>query len=236
MPEVLPGMSGRWNQLSPFTRLLAYAVATILMFVMAAGIGAVAALVVSGDVSSLTGGRVRPEKSSPQGGQGKSAQHKQTGADVTQLYSGAKKGQAKPQVKQTTYVDDVGEIQANSVGAFLDSNKKLLRYDALTSGDVEKMQADQAALKGFSDQASALSAPQKYMEHKHVFLSAIDELHQASKLAYALAADPVSATGTDFEHYDHLVNEADAGLRRSNEILGKDYKTIEGAQGVSLSQ
>jgi hypothetical protein len=229
-------MSGRWNQLSPFTRLLAYAVAAILMFVLAGGLGAVAALVVSGDVSSLTGGRARPEESSPQGGQGKFAQHKQKDADVTQRYSGAKKEQAKPQVKQITYVQDVGEIQANSVGAFLDSNKKLLRYDALTSGDVEKMQADQAALKGFAGQASALSAPQKYGEHKHVFLSAIDELHQAAQLAYALAADPVSATEADFDHYDHLVHEADAGLQRSNEILGRDYKTIEGAQAVSLSQ
>jgi hypothetical protein len=229
-------MSGRWNQLSPFTRLLAYAVAAILMFVMAAGIGAVAALVVSGDVSSLTGGRASPEESSPQGGQGKSAQHKQTDADVTQQHSGAKKGQATPQDKQTTYVHDVGEIQANSVGVFLDSNKKLLRYDALTSGDVEKMQADQAALKGFADQAGALSAPQKYREHKHVFLSAIDALHQAAQLAYALAADPVSATEADFDHHDHLVNEAAAGLQRSNEILGKDYKTIEGAQGVSSPQ
>src|SRR5919107_965497 len=151
-------MSGWWNQLSSFPRLLAYAVAAILMFVMAAGIGTVAALVVSGD---------------PQGGQGKSAQHKQADADETQQNSGAKKGQATPQGKHTTYVHDVGEIQANSVGAFLDSNKKLLRYDALTSADVEKMQADQAALKGLADQASALSAPQKYREQKDVFLSAI---------------------------------------------------------------
>jgi hypothetical protein len=214
-------MSGWWNQLTPFTRLLAFAVAAILALVMAMGIGVVAGLVVSG---------------APQDGQGKSAQHKQADADETQQYSGAKKGQATSQGKQTTYVHDVGEIQANSVGAFLDSNKRLQRYDALTSGDVEKMQADQAALKGFSDQASALSAPQKYREHKEEFLSAIDELHQAAQLAYALAADPVSATEADFDHYDHLVNEAAASLQRSNEILGKDYKTIEGAQGVSTSQ
>ena len=122
------------------------------------------------------------------------------------------------------------------MGAFLDSNKRLQRYDALTSGDVEKMQANQAALKGLADQASALSAPQKYKEHKDTFLSAIDELHQAAQLAYALAADPISTTQADFDHYDHLVNEAAASLQRSNEILGKDYKTIEGAKGVSISQ
>jgi hypothetical protein len=153
-----------------------------------------------------------------------------------QPYPGTKRGQATPQDKQTAYLDEVGEIQANSVEAFLDSHKKLLRYDALTSGDVEKMQADQAALKGFADQASALGAPQKYREQKDVFLSVIDELHQAARLAYALAADPVSATNSDFDRYDHLVSEAAADLRRSNEILDKDYKTIEGVQGVSTSQ
>ena len=108
----------------------------------------------------------------------------------------------------------------------MDSHKKLLHYDALTSGDVEKMQANQAALDGFADQASALRAPQKYKEHKDVFLSAIDELHHATLLAYDLAADPISASKADFDHYDHLVNEAAASLQRSNEISGKDYKTI----------
>ena len=108
----------------------------------------------------------------------------------------------------------------------------LLRYDALTAGDVEKMQADQAALERFADQAGALSAPQKYKEHKDLFRSAIEELHQATRLAYVLAADPIAATQADFDHYDHLVNEAAADLQRSNEILGKDYKTIEGVKGV----
>ena len=213
-----------------------YAVAAISLFVLAAGIGVVAALVVSGKMSSPTGEKARPEASSPPGEQGKSAQRKQADADkAQQLYSGTKRGHATPQDKQTTYLDEVGEIQAKSVDAFLDSHKKLLRYDALTSGDVKKMQADQAALKGFADQASALSAPKKYKEHKDVFLSAIDELHQAAQLAYALAADPISATEADFGHYDRFVDEAGADLQRSNEILGKDYKTIEGVRSVSTS-
>jgi hypothetical protein len=237
MPEVLSRMSGRWNQLSPFTRLLAYAVAAILLFVVAAGIGAGAALMVSGNASSPTGGKVRPEESSPAGEQDKFAQAKQADTGSSQQQSSdAKGGQAAPQDRQTTYVDEVGEIQARSVDAFLESHELLLRYDALTSDDVEKMQAEQAAIKGFADRAGALSAPQKYKKHKDVFHSAIDELHQAAQLAYALAADPISATQADFEHYDHLVNEATAGLQRSNEILGKDYKTIEGVQGVSTSQ
>jgi hypothetical protein len=206
-------MSGRWNRLSSVTRLLAYAVAAILAFVMAASVGAVAALLTSGNASPPIGETTRPDASSPPGEQGNFAQH-----------------------DQTTYVDEVGEIQANSVDAFLDSHEKLLRYDALTSDDVEKMEANQATLKRSVDQAEALNAPQKYKKHKDVFRSAIDELHQAAQLAYVLAADPISAAQADFDHYDHLVNEAAEDLQRANEILGKDYETIEGVKRVSTSQ
>jgi hypothetical protein len=121
------------------------------------------------------------------------------------------------------------------VEAFLDSHEKLLRYDTLTSGDIEEMQANQAALQGFVDQASDLRAPKQYSNQKDAFVSAIDELHQAAQLAYALAVDPISATQDDFEDYDRIVDQAAAGLRQSNEILGKDYKTIEGVQEVSTS-
>jgi hypothetical protein len=230
-------MSGRWNQRSPFARLLVYAGIATLAFIMAASVGAVAALLVSGNLSWPTGETAGSEEPNPAGERGKSPQRQQADADRSrQQYSDAKRGQATPQDEQTTYVNKVGDIQADSVEAFLDSHKKLLRYDGLTPGDVEKMQANQAALKGLADQASALSAPQKYKEHKDTFLSAIDELHQAAQLAYALAADPISTTQADFDHYDHLVNEAAAGLQRCNEILGKDYKTLEGAKGVSTSQ
>jgi hypothetical protein len=230
-------MSGRWNRLSSVTRLLAYAVAAILVIGTAAGIGVVAALMVSGNASSPTGEKVRPESSSPAGEHNKPAQPEQAETELTQQqYSDAKRGQATPQDRQTTYVDEVGEIQAGSVDAFLDSHEMLLRYDTLTSGDVEKLQADQAALKKYAGQAGALSAPQKYKEHKDVFRSAIDELHQAAQLAYVLAADPISAAQADFDHYDHLVNEAAEDLQRANEILGKDYETIEGVKRVSTSQ
>jgi hypothetical protein len=230
-------MSGRWNRLSSVTRLLAYAVAAILVIGTAAGIGVVAALMVSGNASSPTGEKVRPESSSPAGEHNKPAQPEQAETELSrQQYSDAKRGQATSQDRQTTYVDEVGEIQAGSVDVFLDSHEKLLRYDTLTSGDVEKLQADQAALKKYAGQAGALSAPQKYKEHKDVFRSAIDELHQAAQLAYVLAADPISAAQADFDHYDHLVNEAAEDLQRANEILGKDYKTIEGVKRVSTSQ
>src|SRR5918993_1534195 len=167
MPEVLSCMSGRWNQLSPFTKFLAFAVAATLAFGMAAGIGAVAALMVSGNLSAPSGDRAGPGESSAPGEQVESTQHEQADADVAQQnHSGAKQEQTSPQDEQTTYVDEVGEIQANSVEAFLDSHQKLLRYDTLTSSDIEEMQANQAALQGLVDQASDLRAPKQYSNQK----------------------------------------------------------------------
>src|SRR5215204_2599457 len=149
MRETLPSMSGWWNQRSLFTRLLMYAVAAILAFVMAASVGAVAALVVSGDLSWPTGERSGPGEPNPTSERGKPPQRQQEEA-------GAKRDQAATQDNQIQYVSGVGEIQASSVEAFSDSHKKLLRYDTLTSGDIEEMQADQAALQEFADQASDL--------------------------------------------------------------------------------
>jgi hypothetical protein len=213
-----------------------YAVAVTLMFLLAASVGAVAALVFGGNLSWPTGERAGSEEPNPAGERGKSPQRQQADADRPQQEnSGAKREQAASPDKQTTYVHEVGEIQANAVEAFLDSNEKLLRYDALTSGDIEKMQGNQAALQGFADQASDLNAPRKYTDQRDAFLSAIEELHQAAQLAYVLAADPISATQSDFDHYDHLVNEAAADLRQSNKILGKNLETIEGVRGVSAS-
>jgi len=219
-------MIGWWNQRSLFTRLLAYAVAAILAFVMAAGVGAVAALVASGNLGWPTGERSRPGEPGPAGEQGKPSQRQQEEA-------GAKREQAATHDNQIQYVSEVGEIQANSVEVFSDSHEKLLRYDTLTSADIEEMQANQAALQEFADRASDLKAPQRYREQSEVFVSAIDELHQAAQQAYALAADPISATQADFDDYDRFVNEAAADLQQSNEILGEDYKTIGGLQEVS---
>jgi hypothetical protein len=38
----------------------------------------------------------------------------------------------------------------------------------------------------------------------------------------------------DFEAYDRHVDRATAYLRRSNEMLGEDYKTTGAAQEISL--
>jgi hypothetical protein len=230
-------MSGWWNQRSLFTRRLVYVVAAILvLLVMAASVGAVTALVISGNLSWPAGKRANPEEPSPVGEKGKPPQRQQADADrPKQENASAEREQAASQDTRVQYVNEVGEIQANAVEAFLNSHEKLLRYDSLTSGDIERMQANQAALQGFADQISDLNAPQNYREQKDALLSAIDELHQAAQLAYALAADPISATQADFDDYDRLVNEAAAGLQQSNEILGKDYKTIEGVQEISIS-
>ena len=229
-------MSGWWNQRSLLTRLLVYAVAAILAFVMAASVGAVATLVVSGNLSWPLGDSPNPEEPDPAGEQGKPPQPQQANTDRSEHEKAdVKREQVASQDKQIPYVDAVGEIQANSVEAFLNSHEMLLRYDSLTSDDIEKMQANQAALQEFTDRASDLRAPQKFRDHKDAFLSAIEGLHQAAQLAYALAADPISATQADFEDYDRLVNEAADDLQRANEILGKNYKTIEGVREVSTS-
>jgi hypothetical protein len=226
-------MSGWWNQRSQSTRLVVYAVAAIVLFVMAASVGAAASLLVGGHLSRPTGERAGSEEPNPASERGKSPQRQQANADRPQQEeAGAKQEQAASSDKQTTYVHEVGEIHANAVETFLDSNEKLLRYDTLTSGDIEIMQGNQAALQGFADQASNLNAPRKYTDQTEAFLSAIEKLHQAAQLAYALAANPISATQADFDHYDHLVDEAAAGLQKSNKILAKNFKTIDGVHRV----
>jgi len=115
----------------------------------------------------------------------------------------------------------------------MDIHDQIVRYDAVTADDVEEMQANQTALQGFVDQVDDLDPPQRYGEQYEVFRSAINELHEAAQLAYSLAADPTAATQSGFDKYDRHVNEAAAGLQRSNEILGREYKTIEGVQKVS---
>jgi hypothetical protein len=176
-----------------------------LAFAVAAGVGATTALMIRGDLSL-------PSRKDPQ--------------------PAGEQGDA-PQQERAEYVGKVGEIQANSTETFFDSHDKLLRYDALNADDVEQMQANQITLQETTEQVAGLHPPQKHREQYEVFRSAINELHQAAQLAYNLAADPVSATQSDIDEYERHVNEAAAGLERSNEILGRDYKTIEGVQKVN---
>jgi hypothetical protein len=134
---------------------------------------------------------------------------------------------------EAAYVRTVGEIQAGAVEAFLKSHDSLLRYDALTAADIEEMQANQTALEKLNDRTGDLAPPRKYEEQYGVFSAAIDELHGATRLAYGMAADPVAAAEQGFDEYDGRVNEASDLLRRSNELLGEDYESIEGVREVS---
>jgi poly-beta-1,6-N-acetyl-D-glucosamine synthase len=233
--EALPSMIQSPRKRSLLRRVLVYILAPTLAFVLAASVGAMAALMVQGDLSLPGRGEPRPSAE-----QADTAQHQRAGAGRSQQEKAADQ-QEEAAVQQETvsqqneaeYVARVGDIQANSVEAFLDNHDKLVPYDALTAGDVEEMQLNQAALKEFTDQVDGLDPPQENMEQYEVFSSAINELHEAAQIAYTLAADPTAATQSGFDEYDRHVNEATASLQRSNEILGRDYKTIEGAQSVS---
>jgi hypothetical protein len=135
---------------------------------------------------------------------------------------------------EAAYLDEVADIQQGSVEASLRSNDNLLRYDRLTADDVQVMKKNSATLKSYGRQAKDLDPPTKYEDQHEVFVLAIGELRDANELAYRLAADPQSATQADFEAYDRHVDRATAYLRRSNEMLGKDYKTTGAAQEISL--
>jgi hypothetical protein len=135
---------------------------------------------------------------------------------------------------EAAYLDEVADIQNGSVEASLRSNNKLLRYDGLTAEDVEELKADNVALENYARRARDLAPSAKHEDQYKVFVLAINELRDANELAYRLAADPSSATQTDFEAYDRHVNRATAYLRRSNEMLGEDYKTFGAAQEISL--
>jgi hypothetical protein len=222
-------MIGWFRKRSLPTRVLIYAAAALLAFAVAAGVGATTALMIRGDLSL-------PSRKDPQpaGEQGDAPQRQ--GADPGQSQqkeAGAEQAEAASQQERAEYVGKVDEIQANSTETFFDSHDKLLRYDALNADDVEQMQANQITLQETTEQVANLDPPQRYREQYEVFRSAINELHQAAQLAYNLAADPVSATQSDIDEYERHVNEAAAGLERSNEILGRDYKTIEGVQKVN---
>ena len=135
---------------------------------------------------------------------------------------------------EAAYLDEVADIQNGSVEASLRSNNKLLRYDGLTAEDVEELKADYVALENYARRARDLAPSAEHEDQYKVFVLAINELRDANELAYRLAADPSSATQTDFEAYDRHVNRATAYLRRSNEMLGEDYKTAKAAREISL--
>ena len=218
-------MIERLQKLPLPSKILAVAAAATVMLALAAGVGAMTALILRSDPGSSGG------ESERVGG----AEHqREAGAperDQPQQGSG---GEGAPdRLSEAEYVGTVGDIQAGAVEAFQDSHDKLLRYDALTAGDVEEMQANEAVLEALTERTSGLAPPLKYEGQHEVFSSAVDELHEATRLAYAMAHDPVAAAEFGFDEYDEHVNEASTLLQRSNELLGKDYKALGGVQEIS---
>ena len=227
---------------SPLVRTLVYAALAILAFALAAGLGAMGALMLRGDLTGL------PERQEPRSAdeqavsraQQKDGAAEQDQAADEQKEAASQRDQAAPdrsadaaQRAEAEYVDAVEDIQTNAVETFRNSHEKLLRYDSLSAADVEEMKANEAALKGMAERAADLAPPQKYEEQHDVFGAAIDELREASRLAHGMAADPVAAAELGFDEYDGRVNEASALLRRSNDLLGEDHEAIEGVREVS---
>jgi hypothetical protein len=226
---------------SPVVRILVYVVAAALAFALAAGVGAMVALTLGGDVSlpERQGPRPaaeqqdgRPQQKEAAGERGEAAGDQEDVASK-QDQAAADGSADVAQRAEAEYVAAVEDVQSGAVETFLESHERLLQYDALTADDVEEMKANETALQEMADQATNLAPPRKYEEQHGVFASAIDEMRNAARLAHSMAADPVAAAELGFDEYDGHVNEASSLLRRSNELLGKDYETIEGVREVS---
>ena len=209
-------MMQRLQNLPVSLRIVAYAAAAAALLAIAAGVGAMAAITLGPDGGS-------PEEARSEGAGSANPGQQDAGG------GGASDGSSK-----AAYLNGVADIQNRSVKLSLQSNSKLQRYDSLTADNVEDMKADAAALEGYSRRARDLDPPTEYEDQHRVFVRAIGELRDADQLAYRLAADPQSATQADFEAYDRHVNRATTYLRRSNEMLGKDYKTTRAAQEISF--
>jgi hypothetical protein len=211
-------------------RILVYVAAAAVVFAVSAGLGAMGALMLRDDLALPGTEEPRPLQEDI----GEAHQDQEPAAsDAAESEQEHAASDTAAEQSEADYIGKVGGIQAESVGTFLDSHDKLLRYDALSAEDVEKMQSDRTILREASDRVDELDPPEKYEEHHEAFRSAVRELHEAARLAYILAADPTAATRAGFEEYDRHVGVAADRLRRSNEILGRDFETIEGVREVS---
>jgi hypothetical protein len=226
--EEHPAGTMQWLRTLPVPLKIVAIAAAVLA--MAAGMGVVAALTLGANEGPPEG--AKPERvggANPEQG-GRSQEDAEKGASDAQYT----KGEGSDASSGAAYLNKVASIQNGSVEASLRSNDKLLRYDGLTAEDVEELKADYVALENYARRARDLAPSAEYEDQYKVFVLAINELRDANELAYRLAADPSSATQTDFEAYDRHVDRATAYLRRSNDMLGKDYKTTGAAREISL--
>jgi hypothetical protein len=201
----------------PPLKILAIAAAVAVVVVLAAGVGAMAALMLGRGGTGSSGG-----------------ESERVGGVEHQREAGRSENAPPNQPSEAEYIGRVADIQNGSVEASLESNGKLLRYDALTTDDIAQMKANYATLTDYASQAKGLDPPDEYGRQHEVFVVAIGELRDANGLAYRMIAEPASATQADFEAYDGHLGRATAHLKRSNELLGRDYKTTAAAQKVSI--
>ncbi len=197
-------------------RVLVGAVALAAVLALSGGIGAMAAIVLGGGGSGLSEGGEHQQSASPRTGEAERQQ-------------GVEQQSNSPRKDEAEYLAKVGDIQNGSVEAFLESDGKLRRYDALDADDVEDMRANSVALEDYRARVADLDPPEQYRGQHEVFSIAIGELYEATFVAYKVVGDPVSANQSDFATYDDHVDKAAAHLRRSNEMIRRDYATIEGA-------
>ena len=231
-------------------KIAVFAAAAAALLAVAAGVGVMAALTLGPDGSSAQGakpervGEAKPEQGNPEQGNPEQGNPEQGNPEQGgRSQEGAEKGASDAQDTKeegsdassgAAYSNRIASMQNGSVEASLRSNDKLLRYDRLAADDIKEMKADFAALESYVRRAKNLDPPTEYEDQHEVFVLAINELRDANELAYRLAVDPFSATQAAFEAYDRHVGRATAYLRRSNEMLGKDYKTTGAAQEISL--
>lgn len=218
------------------TRILVYAIAALLTFAVAVSLGATAALVLQGELDSSVirdSGSAQGQDGGPEdrGDADLPQQDKDSAARQEEAIDVQDEGISH--LTETEYISRVGDIQGRAVETFLDSHDKLLSYDAITAQDVDEMQANETALEDATTQINNLAPPSRYEAHYMVFDSAVEELYGATRLAHDLAADPLAAAETGFDAYDERVMEAEDLLQRSNEMLGRDYRSIEGVREIS---
>lgn len=197
------------QSLPPALKVLIYAVLLGVVFALAMGIGATATIIYERGLS-FSGG------AGPQ--------------------QGSNQGDASPQQPTATdYIAEIRDIQNGSVEAFVESNDNFLRPDSLTADDVEDMEANYIALGDYSNQVENLNPPEEYEGQYELFSAAINELYDATEIAYRVAADPISVTLADIEAYDDHVDRATINLEQSNEVLGRDFSTTEGVSRKASS-
>jgi hypothetical protein len=223
-------MMERLQRLSTPLKLLTFAAAAAVLLTLSVGVGMLAALTLGPDGSSPEGAKPEQVEETNRGLAGGPDEGTETvAADAEYTEEGGSSAS-----NGTAYSGLVARIQRRAVEASLRSNEKLLRYDGLTAADVEEMEADSAALERYARRAEDLVPPAEYEGQYNAFVRALGELRDAGGLAYRLVADPTSATQERFEAYDRHVDRATVYLNRSNELLGKDYKTTRAAQEVTL--